>query len=92
MNAVHIVVAMKPVQENYTDNAQRHGVAGLNIHGCRIGETTRTNSSSARKERTGFVDGFVGGTETEVKDYGRWPANVIHDGLMDLEFFKECKA
>jgi hypothetical protein len=32
----HIVVAMKPLEGNFTQNALRHGVAGINVDGCRI--------------------------------------------------------
>ena len=31
-----IIVAMKPIDKNFVNNALTHGVAGLNIDGCRI--------------------------------------------------------
>ena len=33
----NIVVAMKPLDGNFAQNAVKHGVAGLNIDGCRVG-------------------------------------------------------
>ena len=41
---------------------------------------TKINASKPRADRTGFVKGFTEGTETAEKDYGRYPANVMHDG------------
>ena len=34
---VHIVVAMKPMEGSFSENALRYGVAGLNIDGSRVG-------------------------------------------------------
>ena len=76
---------MKPVEGNFAKNAVEHGVAGLNIDGCRIGETTEIHASKPRAERTGFIKGFVGGTETGIVNHGRWPANVILDGSDEVE-------
>ncbi len=80
ISTIHIVIAMKPLDGNFCQNALKHGVAGLNIDGCRIGTETRTNASKPRANRNGFIDGFVGGTESHPHDYGRFPANVLHDG------------
>ena len=65
-------------------NVLAHGTGGLNIDGCRVGTSTRTNASKQRADRNGFVDGFVGGTESQQHDHGRWPANLIHDGSSDV--------
>ena len=35
-DVVHICVAMKPIEGNFASNALEHGVAGLNIDGCRV--------------------------------------------------------
>ena len=75
-----ICVARKPLIGTVAENVLAHGTGALNIDGCRVGTETRTNSSKPRAERTGFVEGFVGGTKSEVHDHGRWPANIIHDG------------
>lgn len=76
-----IIVARKPLIGTVADNVLKHGTGALNIDACRVGtEGSRTNSSAPRAERNGFIKGFVSGTDTIVRDQGRWPANVIHDG------------
>ena len=86
MNAVHIVVAMKPIEVNYAENALCHGVVGLNIDGCRVGTTKRTPTSVSRKthgdaNRAGEKEG-IGGHDPNI---GRFPANVIHDGSEEVQ-------
>lgn len=76
-----IIVAQKPFKGSIAENVLKHGVGGINIDACRVGgENTRTNASVARAKRNSFIKGFVGGTESAQHDYGRWPANVLHDG------------
>lgn len=89
-----ITVARKPFKGTVAANVLEHGTGALNIDGCRVGtEGSRTNSSQPRSERNGFVKGFVDGTETVIRDQGRWPANLIHDGSDDvLDGFPETKS
>lgn len=75
-----ITVARKPLVGTVAANVLAHGTGALNIDGCRVGAETRTNASKPRADRNGFVDGFVGGTQSQTHDHGRWPANLIHDG------------
>ena len=89
----HIAVCMKPLEGNFVENALKHGVAGLNIDGCRIGTV------DAVVKRGGFIRNLTIGTHSGYKRpnassytdkpkersgpanvQGRWPANVIHDG------------
>jgi DNA modification methylase len=58
-----IILAMKPMTGPFAQNALAHGVAGLNIDGCRT-ETT---------------DNLNGGAGEFVQPPGRWPANVVLD-------------
>ena len=74
-----ICLAMKPTDGTFANNALTHGVAGINVDGGRIGTTTRTNASAPRHKRNTSVSGFVTGTQTEIHNYGRWPANLILD-------------
>jgi len=84
-----IIVAMKPLDGTFANNAVKHGVAGLWIDGGRIatGEdtTTRHNSSSSYMTRA------IGELQPKQDDYftgstqGRWPANIIHDGSADVQ-------
>jgi hypothetical protein len=83
----HIVIAMKPLEGNFAQNALKHGVAGINVDGCRIG-TEKVNTHS-RGRNTAFpkrpTEKSVedGGRKTrqdlvDMSDrHGRWPANVI---------------
>jgi site-specific DNA-methyltransferase (adenine-specific) len=79
-----IILAMKPLDGTFAENAQRHGVAGLNIDGSRIGtgegglrdgETTANKRYSDRGS-TNFAatPGPRGGDAK-----GRWPANLLLD-------------
>jgi len=82
-----IIVAMKPLDGTFAENALAHGVAGLNIDGCRIGEnpgyrynadkngTTFHGQQGERIRQTADKKGaqFIESTK------GRWPANLILD-------------
>ena len=70
----------KPLIGTVAENVLTHGTGGLNIDGCRVGTETRTNASKPRAARNGFVDGFVGGTQSQTHDHGRFPSHLIHDG------------
>ncbi len=74
-----IIMAMKPIDGTFKQNAEKWGQAGINIDGCRIGSATEVHSSKPNHERNGFIKGFCLGTETKSVVKGRWPANVILD-------------
>jgi hypothetical protein len=83
-NLVHIVIAMKPFEESFVENAIKHGVSGLNIDGCRIaGGWTRKATSGVTpygSEKTwhGRVQGEYSTTKDKDRgSQGRWPANII---------------
>lgn len=76
------ILARKPLDGTYANNVLKHGVGGLNIDGCRIGD--EIIKSCAKKKGDSFTSvgnslGFNGCSESF--HYGRFPANVIHDGL-----------
>lgn len=76
-----IIVAMKPRDGTFANNALTHGVAGFNIDGARIptdGEeiTINTWDNGAQPFGDGAGKPFTGRTESR----GRWPANFVHDG------------
>lgn len=77
-----IIVAMKPVDGNFAKNAERYGVAGLNIDGGRIkkagGDRTEYGVDGI-KRKTGNVFGKQYGEIQFDNTQGRWPANVILD-------------
>ncbi len=73
-----IIVAMKPLDGTYANNAQKHGVAGFNIDVGRIemGDELRGGQHSGN-------GGIWSGRNITPREYiqpqGRWPANVILD-------------
>jgi hypothetical protein len=73
-----IVLAMKPLDGTYTENAMRYGVAGLNIDECRIGTdviTTAAKDHNASPQTHLGKTGFAGCEES--RHTGRWPANLL---------------
>ncbi len=96
-----VIVAMKPLDGTYAQNALKHGVAGINVDGCRVGYKSEAdkpeNAYHYRKETLGQAiykgSGFVdAGMVQPAHSSGRFPANVIHDGSEEvLEGFPERK-
>jgi hypothetical protein len=75
---LHIVLAMKPLDGNFVQNALKHGVAGLNIGGTRISGNEDTARPQGKDIRGGNWSGDGGrSTLTTGGGTGRWPANVI---------------
>ena len=83
-----IIVARKPFKGSLVDNVIENGVGGLNIDECRI----ETNDTWHRKEAiTNTAEGYqrknksmyAEKTEGKMHENGRFPANVIHDGLQE---------
>ena len=79
-----IVLARKPISEkSIADNVVKHGTGALNIDGCRVdlkGDDTSRNLT----DPTGWKNRSkqVGSVNDDWKK-GRYPANVIHDGLQE---------
>ena len=75
-----IVVAMKPIDGTFANNALTWGVAGLWIDGGRVG------SEGGETHTGGWQDLMVGGkvanggVKADYAPKGRFPANLIHDG------------
>jgi len=81
LSSFHIVLAMKPTEGNFASNAVKHGVAGINIDGTRIGtETIQINT----------LERWSGFGQEKRPDYmprqqtGRFPANLILDDSEDV--------
>jgi site-specific DNA-methyltransferase (adenine-specific) len=73
-----IVVAMKPIDGNFVNNALTWGVAGMNIDGGRVGtDEMQINTYFGRGP---FGDSQVGNGYYSKITRGRYPANFIHDG------------
>jgi len=77
-----VILAMKPLDGTFAQNALRHGVAGLHIEGGRIGtEETTTRVSGGKGFGANFRDD---NWQPPAEGYstvnaGRWPANLILD-------------
>ena len=80
-----VIMAMKPLDGTFAQNAARHGVAGLNIDGARIGQREHEQRTGAKR-----VGSFGGDAQDYVNPRiysrsevplppGRWPANLILD-------------
>jgi site-specific DNA-methyltransferase (adenine-specific) len=83
-----IVVARKPVIGTVAENVLIYGTGALNIDGCRIPileslpRYTPSKSGLGKKGIYGQSSREQGANSpTRYNDKGRWPANVIHDGL-----------
>ena len=75
-----IVVAMKPVDGTYVNNALTWGVAGMWIDGGRVGtEGARNNGNSHGTVGSNSI-GVYGKAIKQDYHKGRFPANLIHDG------------
>lgn len=84
-----IVLARKPLVGTVAANVLEWGTGGLNIDGSRVGTTVETwpstrNYSSKEMSRPGST--MANDAETQLTGdapAGRFPANVIHDGLAE---------
>jgi len=89
-----VLVAMKPNDGTYSNNALKHGVSGLNIDGCRIEfiseedkiESVTKNQHKDFNSNNGIrvpTKGIYSGDNRPPENYtgakGRFPANIILD-------------
>ena len=81
-----IVMARKPLEGTVANNVLKHGVGGINIDGCRVGDEIIKTSGGRSvaitgDERVGAALGMYGkSTPLNTEHQGRFPANFIHDG------------
>ena len=86
-----IVMARKPLSEkSIVNNVLKHETGGINIDACRIelseGDDPRLGGEGSWKTDKMAKDVYVGGyvgKDTKSNELGRFPANVIHDGLQE---------
>ena len=83
-----VVMARKPVEGTVADNVLKHGTGGINIDECRIelseGDDPRLGGKGSFKTDKAGKDVYslgYRGEETTTSELGRFPANVMHDGL-----------
>ena len=86
-----IVLAMKPLDGSYADNARRWGVAGLWVDGGRLPlnqpDRAELESKAHKDAHGGDIGNYSGGFRRQQDDIppGRWPANDILDGSEEVE-------
>lgn len=93
-----VLMAMKPCQGTFAENALKHGVAGLNVDGCRIDAADAIGEKyTGKRFATGASVNKNGKWKQDIKysgetKPGRWPANLAHDGSQEvLAGFPETK-
>jgi len=100
-----IVLAMKPLKGTFATNALEHGVAGINVDGCRVATDDNLNGGAYGQQgnrsdipgasRSDTSAGMMAPGKTADVAFdqpaGRWPANVVHDGSDEvLDAFPEA--
>lgn len=73
-----IILAMKPFSGTFAANALEHGVAGLNIDGCRIGDEVISQHGRSDSQNN-CMSGRNYAEEAGRSWTGRWPANLLLD-------------
>ena len=83
-----VVMARKPFEGTVAENVLKHGTGGINIDECRIelseGDDPRLGGKGSFKTDKAGKDVYslgYRGEETTTSELGRFPANVMHDGL-----------
>ena len=78
-----VILAMKPLDGTFADNAQRWGVAGLNVDGARIptDELLLCHDGQNKNANTygGGWNNYELGSGRQYRTGGRWPANLLLD-------------
>ena len=84
-----IIVAQKPNDGTYGNNALKHRVSGLNIDGCLV--ATEEILTGGKGELWSHIrDKKQVSLVPSINEKGRWPANIIHDGSEEvLNLFPE---
>ena len=80
-----IIVAMKPLDGTFANNAQKWGVAGLWIDGGRVPTDDNYTINTWDNGAKPFGDGAGNPYTSRQETGGRWPANLIHDGSDEVK-------
>lgn len=78
-----ICLAKKPISEkNIASNVLKYGTGGINIDGCRVGDSgARFNG---RNVDSNIYGKYGVAKKKEIYNKGRFPANIIHDGSEEV--------
>lgn len=95
-----ICMARKPLSEKtVAENVLKHGTGGINIDGSRVEYKSESDKNGAKwGNQTGNINdygkgvGSMGGKDILANNFGRFPANLIHDGSEEvMGMFPETK-
>jgi site-specific DNA-methyltransferase (adenine-specific) len=76
-------------------NVLAHGTGAINVDGCRVGDEGGTKGCDAGPSAGILGNGLNGQFGVQLKAFGRWPANILHDGAIGGEvgrYFYTAKA
>lgn len=73
------ILAMKPTAGTFAENALAHGVAGLNVDGCRLAPGRTTHADGNRVTSVAASGMFPKKPHGPTPPPGRWPSNVALD-------------
>ena len=79
-----IVMARKFIEGTNKNNREKYGTGGINIDGCRVsldGETPPSGSAKRVYKSNQYTEEKIYGDNKTTPETGRFPANVMHDGL-----------
>jgi site-specific DNA-methyltransferase (adenine-specific) len=79
-----IVLARKPVEGTVANNILKWGVGGINIDGCRVGETGARNNGNSKGTVGSNSIGVYGKAIKQDYNKGRFPSNLMHDGSQQV--------
>ena len=93
-----ICLGRKPIDGTVAENVLAHGTGGINVDACRVEYASEDDKAAAAaaaaahrsgQDSSGIVD-FAGRDPASLSTFmqkahlGRWPANIIHDGSVDV--------
>ena len=87
-----IVMARKPLEGTNKQNIEKYGTGAINIDGCRVQFSDNDDPRIEKKYRHNASPDFKPGSkkdnssgkeQTLHDELGRYPANLIHDGLQE---------
>jgi hypothetical protein len=86
-----IALARKPFRGTVASNVLAHGTGALNIEGARVGSDLRSNAPAGASTNSSVaMRGGFHSDATATERIGRWPANVLTDGSVEvLEAFPQ---
>lgn len=75
-----IIIAMKPLDGTFANNAEKWGLAGINIDDSRIeGKSWESHYATGLAKNKFFTDGKAKIILKEPHNKGRWPSQIIFD-------------